>query len=519
MGTVNCTDPECERMKMKSTVDGNRSNDQDIDGRTEKLTSDKWRSWTHSSYLCRTMVGRGPRISVGGSSHHDVDVVLNQNCEHGSMKFGRVWVSEKDRSRIRKKRGNEMFKRIYGDKEIVLHAARTNTWKEERKRGTNLRRFGYETGKVKSYGKDRTQYVLRRKKVGEQLGEQSNVCTENYEVVNVMGETRNSKRRVETVEVSGTEEGRTSRERKQRRRTKRVNTMENVKKRRNRRLVSLEQFELFNGDGKSMKPSTRGGWAPKAGTEEEKFNRSMNICGSFLFQMQERWKDIPFIRCNGGRRRNQRFICMTNVRMKRNLFGGGCRHSVICSMVVEEQSRKVRALNIRIERDLDDSGNVLRERTNVICSFDIHRHGGHTADSECWHINLLRGNAEMLTKILSAVKLGFVEDHFAYFGDYLCMEESDENGTFKYNDDGSRGGLQDQETPVIAIQLDEYRKEDLLNRNNLVAKRWSAWLCIDPSERLLVPVVWRPVNSGNAATRMICTVCRATGKMRKKRYI
>lgn len=61
---------------------------------------------------------------------------------------------------------------------------------------------------------------------------------------------------------------------------------------------------------------------------------------------------------------------------------------------------------------------------------------------------------------------------------------------------------------MIAVQLDNMTKDDLLQRGKRIAQRWSAWLTIDGHEKMINSVVWRPVRSGASATRMICGTCR-----------
>lgn len=95
--------------------------------------------------------------------------ITNQFSERVSMNFGRVIIIEKDESRIRKKYGNLTFKVIDGNKELVFYTARTTVWEELRKWGTMWRSIGHESVKVKSYGKVRTQYVLRSKTIDENL--------------------------------------------------------------------------------------------------------------------------------------------------------------------------------------------------------------------------------------------------------------------------------------------------------------------------------------------------------------
>lgn len=466
-------------------------------------------TWMHSSYLCRTIIGKDSGGSIRGECYS------RWNSVKEGMPFERIRVSGRDRSRIRKRRGMVKFERIDGDKKLQLFAARTTSWRSDRNTELSFRNIGVEAVKVKTYVKVRTQYVLRRKcREGEVQCLERGEDVEEIEHV-YLGETKSS--------GNGTGADRKEvfrRTRRRRRRARRAAIVsEGLQTRRRRRHVNLEKFELFCPEGISIKNGKKGGWAPVAGSEEDKFNVSINATAACMTQLQEGWIGVPFLRCSGGRRRNQKFICMGTVRMKRKLFNGGMRTSVVCSIVVEEESKKIRTMTVRSERYVDEAGNRVNERTEWICCCDIHRIGGKIGDSRCWHIRVVLNNEHLVEKLLSIVQLGFHDDHDGYFGEFLLLKETDGNGTFEYerNPNGDEVETGDEEQAVIAIQLDDYCRKDLLDKTNRVAKRWSAWLTVDAMERLLVSVVWRPVNSGISVTRMICGMCR-TEMARKCRH-
>lgn len=61
---------------------------------------------------------------------------------------------------------------------------------------------------------------------------------------------------------------------------------------------------------------------------------------------------------------------------------------------------------------------------------------------------------------------------------------------------------------LIAIQLDNMKKEDLFKKGNRISKLWSAWSVVDVRERLVVSVIWRPILRGVESTRMKCVMCQ-----------
>lgn len=93
------------------------------------------------------------------------------------------------------------------------------------------------------------------------------------------------------------------------------------------------------------------------------------------------------------------------------------------------------------------------------------------------------------------------------------MEETDKNGNYKYVGQGignsnSEYAFSTTQNGVVAIRLNILTKEDILDKGRRIAKRWFAWICVDPFERLIVSVVWRAVKSGEG-TRMQCGMCRS----------
>lgn len=77
------------------------------------------------------------------------------------------------------------------------------------------------------------------------------------------------------------------------------------------------------------------------------------------------------MRCNGGTRRDQKFICVATSRTRTNMFLGEHPLTVLATLIVEKDSRKIRSVNVRKECVTDQSGVKTEERTTFICSCTI----------------------------------------------------------------------------------------------------------------------------------------------------
>lgn len=438
--------------------------------------------WEDSSRLCRTVVGPG---STGTSS----DVGEKRFKQHRT-----VIVKGADGDGIRTKRGTVAFiKKTNGGTENVMHAARTVVMKGSLKEMMALRRRSVKNVKTKSFGRVRTQVVLERETCDSE--DELYGCT----IVNLRDD-RNGDR------PGTSSKGRIVR----RRRRRRDNDGRKSAKRRTRLSVSIDKFKLFGTNGTELEDRVRRGLGKgwDAGmTEQEKFCKSIRASEWCTVSLQEAWRNERFLRCSGGMRRDQKFICVATVRLKRLLYDGGSEMVLILSVLIEEESRKVRMLTIRRQKHWDTEGTVVLERSNFLCSCDINRTVTGIGDSKCWHIRCLQQEVTILSKFQSIVECGFRDDHGLYFGDALKLKEKDCNGDYTFDVDGGCGIII-IDNGLIAIQLDTLTMEELMDKGCRIAKRWSPWICVDPAERLIVSVIWRPVRSGEA-TRMICGMCRS----------
>lgn len=75
----------------------------------------------------------------------------------------------------------------------------------------------------------------------------------------------------------------------------------------------------------------------------------------------------------------------------------------------------------------------------------------------------------MVSKIVSVMDVGFMEDHLIYFGNILYLRESNVNGNFVST--SAIAGWKKKKCAVIEMQLDDVRKEDLVKKNSRAAKR------------------------------------------------
>lgn len=149
-----------------------------------------------------------------------------------------------------------------------------------------------------------------------------------------------------------------------------INSGGTRRKRRRRLSVSIDKFKLFRTNGNQLQDGSRRGLGKgwDAGmTDEDKFRKSIRASEWCTVSLQEAWKNVSFLRCSGGMRRDQKFICIGTVRMKRLMVDGGSELVVMLSVLVEEEFRKLRALTVRAEKRIDGNGSVVVERTAYIC--------------------------------------------------------------------------------------------------------------------------------------------------------
>lgn len=77
--------------------------------------------------------------------------------------------------------------------------------------------------------------------------------------------------------------------------------------------------------------------------------------------LQQSWKDASFLRCSGGRRRDQKFISVIINHIRRKLYAGGFRKSVLISFLPEEESKKLRTITVRRKMEVSENGIVGNE--------------------------------------------------------------------------------------------------------------------------------------------------------------
>lgn len=309
-----------------------------------------------------------------------------------------------------------------------------------------------------------------------------------------------------------------------------------MEKRRTRRriVVHLSQFNMFQIPGESGSNQNmdmvenlgdKSEECRDGGSEREKFCRSLDLacsCTDFLFNG---WSNLPFFRCCGGKRWNQKSVCVFTLRLKRTLRTGCVVTYVMANIIIEEESRKLR--NICIRREVDsgyivnavDEQNGIKARSGMgmeqykyLCSCHTNWEDGGLNDSKCWHVESLKGNARLMVRINEMVKCGFQPEHGVYFGQFLMFREVVVDGCVNFEldtSDGQTGLYLDARNGLIAIQMDDCTKGDIVKRGSSVSKRWLSWVVVDAAERNLVSVMWRAVSSGIAETSMKCVMCRS----------
>lgn len=141
----------------------------------------------------------------------------------------------------------------------------------------------------------------------------------------------------------------------------RIGVGKKLRRTRKRRVVNISQFRLFDDVGDSTRRANirmvqdiggkgRNQDVDTDGTSDrDKFCRSLDLaysCTNFLYNG---WKDLPFLRCCGGKRTKQKYVCLSTLRLTRRLINGRTVKFVMVNIIVEEQARKLRNICIRRE--------------------------------------------------------------------------------------------------------------------------------------------------------------------------
>lgn len=118
-------------------------------------------------------------------------------------------------------------------------------------------------------------------------------------------------------------------------------------------------------------------------TPVQKFERSVAGLEWCIAKPNQQWERVQFLRCSGGTRRDQKFICVVTTRIGRNLFCGGNRLTVLVAFILEEDSKRMRTVNERKEVLTYSHGVSREEQTNLILSCGIERTGTSLSNSQC----------------------------------------------------------------------------------------------------------------------------------------
>lgn len=294
-------------------------------------------------------------------------------------------------------------------------------------------------------------------------------------------------------------------------------------RKRKRRMVSVLDFVLFkdgeilNGNGRTVRANRNCEDTAVVQTDEQKFKKSIQECLSCTNNLGCGWEDAPFFRCSGGRRRNRKFICVSTVRTKKEIHSGKYIVTVLFSIIVEEQSRKIRNMMLKRERRYNEHGTIMEDTVTNFCSCDVTWIANGIVDSRCWFIR----NVEFMNRVHSITECGFVEDHSMYFGDFIIIEEGEHGNKSCLR--ATNGGDSDVQVEanenggLIAIQLDSKTVKDLTEKGNRIAKMWSPFCVVDLNESTMVTVILRAPSNRTNATRMECILCR-TDTSRKCRH-
>lgn len=388
--------------------------------------------WDNSAFLCTTRASRPKNdLEKSGTEGKCGESDSKAKClELDYSKHSTAVVVVGDGKRVRRRAGKVTVKYGNGVKQFITHAARTIITEDSCRHFQHERMKSMETVKVKGFGRVRTQMIVR-----------TNVA-DRVALSNGTPEERGGNEYTEVTDLhvdnSGQEHGDSTGSNVnngpiRRRRKKKIpketdETEQPAWKRRKRCRISIEQFTMFGKNGVDLdsRSSDRGN-SQVVLTDEQKFSKSIKDSQWCMASLQDVWEETPFIRCSGGKRRDQKFICVATVRMKRNLFGGGHSICVLLSLILEDESTKARTLTVRNEKHFYKNGTASDMGFTWIFSCNIRRTGSGTADSDCWHMKCLIEDAGMVSNVVSIIECGYMESNEMYYGETAIINETRQN--------------------------------------------------------------------------------------------
>lgn len=180
-----------------------------------------------------------------------------------------------------------------------------------------------------------------------------------------------------------------------------------------RRVINLSQFRMFDdlGESRSGRKTSMVEDIGGQGTNEdvdtgstcerEKFCKSLDLaysCTNFLYNG---WREVPFLRCCGGKRMKQKYVCVSTLRLNRTLKNGSTVVSVMFNLIIEEQSRKMR--NVCIRREAGAASDMTE---SYLCSCHANWDERGMNDSDCWHVACVKENTRLMERVYTMLQCG-----------------------------------------------------------------------------------------------------------------
>lgn len=269
-------------------------------------------------------------------------------------------------------------------------------------------------------------------------------------------------------------------------------------------MVTLENFILFKSNHGNGTHHGLTGETSIVRTDREKFADSLKEFMVCTDNLHTSWRDNPYYRCSDGKRRNHKFFCASTIWLVRTLGTGNVERTNNLSVIMEEESRKIRIISMKHEKRDNNS--------RIICIFtcDLEWQVDGVVESSCWHVELLKRDEVLMRKAWAILETGFYYGHYVFFGHMLNVKDGSGRSGAVVAVEGEDGVAEilESENGMVPIQLDEAKVEDLTKRSHRIAKRWSIYNVNDITDDLLVTFVWRPVNNGVNRTRTMCGICR-----------
>lgn len=148
-----------------------------------------------------------------------------------------------------------------------------------------------------------------------------------------------------------------------------------MKQRNRRERVDETKLQLRDIDPANLEVCTR--YADK----KEWLQEAIRMCQKLLGCKDEKWIEVPHLRCVYFKEKSLRFISTASGRVRNAQVNGGWIEVLTVCFITEKQNKDVLCINVRNRRTIWRSDIISDEKEVILCSCDLRRERGQLDDS------------------------------------------------------------------------------------------------------------------------------------------